>query len=127
MRVLVVDDERSVADTLVMVLRYGGHQAAAAYEGGSALTLAEAFRPDCVICDVVMPGMNGIEVCAAIQTSHPDCHILLFSGQAVTTDLTKDAIGRGYNWELLTKPVPPDEFLAKLASLKRYGDAEGAS
>ena len=59
MRVLIVDDEKSVADTLAMILRREGYEAASAYNGTDALKKIESFTPDCVISDVIMLGMNG--------------------------------------------------------------------
>ena len=56
MHILVIDDERYVADTLVMVLEQSGLEATAAYDADSALMKAESFRPTVVISDVIMPG-----------------------------------------------------------------------
>ena len=117
MHILVIDDERYVADTLVMVLEQSGLEATAAYDGDSALKKAESFRPTVVISDVIMPGTNGIEVCQQIQARFPDCHIFLFSGQAATNELVRDAYARGVTWELLAKPIEPEDLLAKLAAL----------
>jgi CheY-like chemotaxis protein len=117
LRVLVIDDEKFVADTLVMILQESGLHALAAYNGPAALAQADSFRPTVVISDVIMPGMNGIEVCAAIQAKYPDCHILLFSGQAATTDLVQEARTKGFTWELLAKPVDPEDLISKLESL----------
>ena len=116
MRVLIIDDEKAVADTLVMILQRKGYDAAAAYSGAEALKIVESFRPDCVISDVIMPGINGIEVCAAIEKVHPECHILLFAGQAFN-GLMETMRDQGHAWEILAKPLPPDKLLAKLASL----------
>jgi CheY-like chemotaxis protein len=117
LHVLVIDDEKYVADTLVMILEQSGLRAAAAYDGESALKTAETFLPTVVISDVIMPGMNGIEVCQAITARFPDCHIFLFSGQAATNDLVREAYAKGVSWELLAKPVEPDDLLARLAAL----------
>lgn len=116
MHILVIDDERYVADTLVMVLEQSGLQATAAYDADSALKKAESFRPTVVISDVFMPGTNGIEVCQEIHARFPDCRILLFSGQAATDELVRDAYARGMTWELLAKPMEPEDLLAKLAA-----------
>ena len=62
MRVLIVDDERRVANTLVMILEREGYGAASAYNGAAALQKIESFIPDCVISDVLMSGMNRIRV-----------------------------------------------------------------
>ncbi|HVO62171.1 MAG TPA: response regulator [Terriglobales bacterium] len=117
MRVLIIDDEKSVADTLVMILQSEGHEAAAAYNGPTALEKIDSFIPDCVISDVIMPGMNGIEVCATLETRHPRCQFLLFSGQASSNELVEKARADGHTWELLAKPIDPGELLTKLASL----------
>ncbi|MFB3917348.1 MAG: response regulator [Terriglobales bacterium] len=118
MRVLVIDDEKPLADTLVLILRYAGYDATAAYDGAAALSQIESFLPDVIICDVIMPGANGIETCRRILAQHPTCRIILFSGQAATNGLIRDARNQGCSWELLAKPVDPEELLAKLAALK---------
>jgi CheY-like chemotaxis protein len=118
MRIFVVDDEKPLADTLVLILRTMGYEATAAYDGATALSHSELSLPDVVICDVIMPGMDGIAVCRRIQASHPSCHIILFSGQAATNVPIRDSRNQGCSWELLAKPVDPEELLAKLASIK---------
>jgi DNA-binding response OmpR family regulator len=117
-RVLVIDDEQNIAKTLVWLLQDSGMEAAAAYDGPEALTIIETFPPDIVISDVIMPGMSGIELCEVIQKKHPQCKILLFSGQAATIDLVHSARSRGLDWELLVKPIDPDELVSKLDSIK---------
>ena len=102
-----------------MILKQSGREATAAYDGPAALRSAESFHPSVVISDVIMPGMNGIETCKKIQAKFPKCQILLFSGQAATNELVHEAWDEGFKWELLAKPVEPEELLAKLASLNR--------
>jgi CheY-like chemotaxis protein len=104
----------------VMILELEGYEAASAYSGPAALQKIETFTPDCVISDVLMSGMNGIELCAKIKKLHPDCHILLFSGQASTNLLVEKAKAQGHRWELLAKPVDPDELLERLSSLPAH-------
>ncbi|MGD0098218.1 MAG: response regulator [Terracidiphilus sp.] len=116
MRILIIDDERAVADTLVMIMNAEGHQAEAVYDGGAALDKLASFAPECVISDVIFPGMNGIEICAKIQASLPECKIFLFSGQAETNDLIETARQAGHKWELLVKPLNPIELLGKVNS-----------
>jgi len=117
MRILIIDDERSVADTLAMILEGEGHIAEAVYDGDAALQKLDQFAPDCVISDVNIPGMNCMDVCTRIQATHPECRIFLFSGQAETNDLIESARAAGHEWELLVKPLHPDVLLAKLDSL----------
>ncbi len=114
-RVLVVDDERCIADTLAAIFRNAGYDAAAAYDGQSALSQCESFRPDLIITDVVMPGMSGIEVAVKVRQQYPDCKVLLFSGQAATANLLQEARESGHDFELLVKPIHPSELLAKVA------------
>jgi CheY-like chemotaxis protein len=115
-RVLVVDDECCIADTLTAIFRSAGYEAVASYDGLSALDQCESFQPDLVVTDVVMPGMNGIEMAILMKQRHPSCKVLLFSGQAATADLLEEARRSGHDFELLAKPVHPSELLAKLAS-----------
>ena len=125
MRVLVIDDEKNLADTLVWILERAGFEATSAYDGESALQRLDTFQPDVVICDVIMPGINGIEVCTRIQARFPKCHILLFSGQTATNELLGEAREHGLTWELLAKPMDPDELLAKVTSLAQKSESAG--
>ena len=125
MRVLVIDDEKNLADTLVWILERAGFEATSAYDGESALQRLDTFQPDVVISDVIMPGINGIEVCTRIQARFPKCHILLFSGQTATNELLGEAREHGLTWELLAKPMDPDELLAKVTSLAEKSESAG--
>jgi DNA-binding response OmpR family regulator len=118
MRILIIDDEKTVAETLAMIVELDDHQAVAVYDGITALEKTDSFVPDCVISDVLVPGMNGIDACAMIEAKHPKCHILLLSGQAETSDLIQRARADGHAWEVLLKPLDPHELLAKLNSLE---------
>lgn len=115
-RVLVVDDERVIADTLAIILNQAGFQASAVYTGTSAVERARTERPDLIISDVIMPDMNGIEAAIKIRQILPGCKILLFSGQAATADLLEKARLEGHEFEILAKPVHPQDLLAKLRS-----------
>jgi DNA-binding response OmpR family regulator len=116
-RILVVDDEPPLADTLVKILRYAGHESTAAYDGHQALEFAANHGPALVICDVVMPTLNGVEFAIKLKSINPDCRILLLSGHAATHDLLATARDRGYSFEILAKPVPPRELLAKVTAM----------
>jgi len=113
-RVLVVDDERVIADTLATILNQNGFEASAVYTGAEAVARARTSRPDLVISDVIMQDMNGIEAAIRIRQSLPGCKILLFSGQAATADLLEKARAQGHEFEILAKPVHPQDLLAKL-------------
>ena len=113
-RVLVADDERVIADTLAMILNQSGFQARVAYTCEKALELAAEFQPEMLISDVIMAGLNGIDAAIQIREILPSIKILLFSGQAATADLLEKARERGYEFEILAKPVHPQDLLAKL-------------
>ncbi|HEY6349927.1 MAG TPA: response regulator [Candidatus Angelobacter sp.] len=113
-KVLVVDDERVIADTLTIILNQSGFDAFAVYTGTDAVQRARADKPDLIISDVIMPDMNGIEAAIRIRQILPSCKILLFSGQAATADLLEKARLEGHEFEILAKPVHPQDLLAKL-------------
>lgn len=112
--VLVVDDERVIADTLAVILSNNGFAPLTAYDGESALEIATVIPPDLLISDVVMPGMTGIELAIAVVDSIPDCKVLLFSGQASTVDLLADARAAGRDFTTLMKPIHPTDLLARI-------------
>jgi CheY-like chemotaxis protein len=113
-RVLVADDERVIADTLSMILNQSGFEARAVYSGEKALELASSFSPDMLISDVIMADLNGIDTAIQIRALLPKIKILLFSGQAATADLLEKARSQGYEFEILAKPVHPQDLLNKL-------------
>jgi CheY-like chemotaxis protein len=116
MKIIVIDDEPIIADTLVNILNGEGHQAIATSSGSCALEWATRFRPDLIVSDVVMPGLSGIDTAKAILKSFPDCRIILFSGQAASTDLLAGTRDEGYSFEMLAKPVDPDVLLDTINS-----------
>jgi CheY-like chemotaxis protein len=121
--IVVVDDEKRIADTLALILDSKGYSAEAAHDGESALEICRRRTPDLVLSDVVMPGMNGIELAIAVSQQFRDCHILLFSGQADTAAILEDAKRQGYDFELIAKPLHPEELVRKIKDLIGPPDA----
>ena len=113
-KVLVVDDERVIADTLATILNKAGYDASAVYSGAAAVEKAKSIKPSLVITDVMMPDMNGIDAAIQIRSALPSCKILLFSGQSSTADLLEKARQQGHEFEILAKPIHPQDLLAKL-------------
>jgi DNA-binding response OmpR family regulator len=113
--VLVVDDERAIADTLAVILSRSGFTALTAYDGESALELARTVPPELLLSDVMMgPGMNGIQLAQALVKEVPDCKVLLFSGHAATRDLLDQAQTEGHKFTVLSKPLHPADLLARI-------------
>jgi CheY-like chemotaxis protein len=113
--VLVVDDESIIADTLAEILNRSGYTGVAEYDGDSALETALLMPPEMLITDVVLPGMSGIELAITIRRIFPDCKIILFSGQASTSDLLAAARQDGHHFTLLNKPLHPQDLLARVS------------
>jgi CheY-like chemotaxis protein len=113
-RVIVADDEETIAITLAIILNHAGFEARAVFSGEQVVELLDSFQPEMLISDVIMPGMTGIEVAIAVRNRLPDCKILLFSGQAATADLLEQAKTHGHEFEIVAKPIHPSDLLAKL-------------
>lgn len=120
-RVLVVDNERMIADTLVLILRQNGYDASATYSGEEAVQSALVLKPHIVITDIIMGKMNGLEAAMIIAEELPDCKILLFSGQPATADLLLQAKKNGRSFEVMAKPVHPDVILEQINDLITMG------
>lgn len=116
-KILVVDDERGVSLTLAAILEQQGYQTAIAGSGEEAVQRASSFQPDCIVSDVSMGAMNGIEAAVEILHTLPRCKVLLVSGVAGYGDPLKSVKAKGYNFEILQKPVPPPELLARISQL----------
>ena len=112
--VVVVDDERVIADTTKEILKRSGFDAHCAYDGHSGLELAIQLSPDFVLTDVVMPNMNGVQLAIALSKALPATEILLLSGQAGVTEILDRGRREGYTFELIAKPVHPEKLLQRL-------------
>jgi CheY-like chemotaxis protein len=115
--VFVVDDEHVIAATLAAILNASGFQAIAFTNPVEAIEAAERQGPALLITDVVMPGMNGVELAIHLKALCPKCKVLLFSGQASTSDLLTAARDAGHDFELLAKPIHPKDLLAAIRKL----------
>jgi|HubBroStandDraft_4_1064222.scaffolds.fasta_scaffold48158_2 CheY-like chemotaxis protein len=113
-RVLVVDDERLIASTVTAILNVNGFEAFEAFSGEEAIEAARRLRPDIILTDVLMPKMTGVELGILVSHELPETRVILFSGQAATSELMRKASASGYVFELFAKPIHPDELIAKL-------------
>jgi two-component system response regulator MprA len=121
-RILVVDDEPGVRESLARVLDQAGYQVSMAADGRDALHQVALDPPDAMVLDVVMPGLDGIEVTRSLRSGRDHTPVLLLTARAEVSDRVRglDAGADDY----LTKPFALDELLARLrALLRRHGDA----
>jgi CheY-like chemotaxis protein len=115
-RVLVVDDEAIIADTLALILNRNGFEAVACYSGRDAVDTAKRMEFETILSDVAMPHFDGVEAAIAIRELRPGTRIVLFSGQSTTVEILERARQRGHDFELLPKPIHPSELLRHLRS-----------
>lgn len=114
LRVLVVDDEPLIADTICAILKNNGFDATGCYSGPEAMAAARKLHPNVVLTDVLMPKMSGVELGIELRREFPGVKIFLFSGQAATTSLILRAEAEGHTFELFPKPIHPEELIARL-------------
>lgn len=110
-KVLVVDDERPISDTLAKIFAMNGYETRVAYSAEQAIEITAEWLPDLAIIDVVLPGMNGIDLAILLTVQCPACRPFLFSGDSLTSDLLADAATKGYAFEILPKPIHPTVML----------------
>jgi DNA-binding NtrC family response regulator len=111
-RVLVVDDEKSIGDTLAIILKMHGFEAHAVYSGEAAVERVESFAPDILLSDIIMQPMDGIEAAQRVQEVKPECRIVLFSG-ALIDEPSWLAI-QEHGFEYLGKPLHPENLVTHL-------------
>jgi two-component system response regulator MprA len=117
MRILVVDDDRSVRESLRRSLAFNGYQVELAGDGHAALDSVTAQRPDAMVLDVMMPRLDGLEVCRRLRGSGDDLPILVLTARDAVSDRVAglDAGADDY----LPKPFALEELLARLRALLR--------
>lgn len=114
--VFVVDDEAAIAQTLAIILKKAGFQAYAFDDPEKAIAARAEKVPDFLVTDFMMPGMDGIELAIDFKRAHPECKVLLISGQADVADLLAKAKDEEHDIEVMSKPVYPVDVIARLRS-----------
>ncbi len=117
MRVLVVDDEQLITDTLCAILNESGFDARGAYGGIEALEAVAEYQPHIVLSDVMMPRMSGVELGIQLRNLYPETKVILFSGQTATSGMIQRAQAEGHRFDLIPKPIHPRDLIARLKSL----------
>ena len=116
-RVLVVDDEPSLAELLASVLRYEGWEIRTAGDGGSAVRTAREFRPDAVVLDIMLPDFDGLEVLRRVRAELPLVCVLFLTARDAVEDRVAGITAGGDDY--VTKPFSLEEVLARLRGLLR--------
>jgi CheY-like chemotaxis protein len=117
-RVLVVDDDRLVADTLTLIFEKSGFAAKAAYSADEALDCSREFPPDLLLCDVTMPGRDGLSLVNDLATEQPACRILVLTGfYSNLKNVREQARRLTRPVGILTKPCQPADLLREAAAL----------
>ena len=117
-RVLVVDDDRLVADTLALVFAKSGFASRAAYSAHEALECAREFVPDLLLCDVTMPERDGLSLVNDITDEFPACRIIVLTAfYSNLKNVREQASKLPRPVGILTKPCQPSELLREAAAM----------
>jgi two-component system alkaline phosphatase synthesis response regulator PhoP len=121
-RILIVDDERPLRDLVAGYLRREGYDVLAAADGPTALDIARASRPDLVILDVMLPGLDGVEVCRRLR-QFSDAYVLMLTARTEEIDkIVGLSVGAD---DYVTKPFSPRELVARVKALFRRPHSGG--
>src|ERR1700744_3821321 len=129
-RVLVVDDEPSLAELLSSVLRYEGWSVQTAGSGAEAVRAGRDFKPDAVVLDIMLPDFDGVEVMRRLRAELPGICVLFLTARDAVEDRVAGLTAGGGDY--VTKPFSLEEVLARLrgllrrANLARTASGEGA-
>ena len=125
-RILVVDDETNIVELLHTALRFVGYDVRSATTGGRALTLAETFRPDLVVLDVMLPDLDGFEVSRRLRGPLPDVRVVFLTARTQPGDAVTGLTVAGGD-EYVRKPFSLDELVARIALVLGRGPGRPAS
>ena len=121
LRVLVVDDEVTIAELLSMALRYEGWETSVAYTGRQAVAAAKQVRPDAVVLDIMLPDFDGMEVLRRMRADMPDVPVLFLTAKDSVEDRVAGLTAGGDDY--VTKPFSLEEVVARLLGLMRRAGA----
>ena len=125
MHILLVEDDRRIAYLVDEALRDAGHRVTAVHDGAQGLAVAERDAPDVVVLDLMLPSLDGLEVCRRLRQRGSGVAILMLTARDAVPDRVRglDAGADDY----LVKPFALEELLARLRALERRGGGESES
>lgn len=116
-RILIVDDEPDLLETIQVTLEMEGYECLVAYDGFRGLDRARTEKPDLIVLDVMLPGLNGYKICRLLKfdEQYKRIPIIMLTAEAQEKDrLIGEETGADY---YMTKPFEPDKLIAKVAEL----------
>lgn len=117
-RVLVVDDDHLVADTLNLVFQANGYECEAVYSAVDGLARARTFNPCLLLCDISMPEQSGLQLAEALHLELPDCKVLMITAYSSNAAKVEQHVTRTRrSLKLLSKPCRPELLLQEAQSL----------
>ena len=122
-KILIVDDEQSILDLVTAYLRREGYEVHTAMDGPGGLKAARSYKPDLIVLDIMLPGMDGIEVLTHLR-HESDVYVIMLTAKSEETDkIVGLSVGAD---DYLTKPFSPRELVARIkAALRRLRDGVG--
>jgi two-component system alkaline phosphatase synthesis response regulator PhoP len=124
-KILVIDDEQSILNLVSAYLRPEGYEVYTAADGPSGLKAARAYKPDLIVLDIMLPGMDGIEVLAQLRRES-DVYVIMLTAKTEETDkIVGLSVGAD---DYVTKPFSPRELVARIkAALRRLQSGSGVA
>lgn len=117
MRILLVEDERSLSDAIKKILEQNGYITEPVYDGMSAVDYAQNVEYDLIILDVMLPRLDGLEVLSILRKNNIDTPILMLTAKSTIADKVS-GLNKGAD-DYMTKPFHPDELIARVSALTR--------
>jgi len=124
-KILVVEDEAVVLQTLQLILKQHGYEVRGARDASEALSIGPDMQPDILLCDINLPDKDGIQIALELKHSLPNLRVVLLSGEISSAELLDEAKKVGYDFEVLAKPTEPPQLLRVLATPPSYRNLSG--
>jgi DNA-binding NtrC family response regulator len=123
-RILIVDDQVVIADSLAKIFSNNGYEAKSAYSVEAAIEAVAEWTPHLAIIDVRLRELNGFDFAIELQEMFPSCEVALFTGLTDLSDLVEKARNAGHTFEVISKPILPKDILDIVARMLS-GNVEG--